>query len=259
MNSNITWRQLLLIASAIVSLVLMLLLSPIPQDPKYHAFADSHTYFAIPNFLNVVSNIFFVFVGLGGIRYCLRTDLGAARRAWLVFFIGVTLVSLGSSYYHWHPDNSTLIWDRIPMTIAFMGLFVALLSEYIDAQLVSRLLVPALLLGFASVGYWAWTDDLRLYVWIQFFPLLTIPLVMWLFKPHYSHQQRLVVAVLWYVLAKILEFADRPIFELTQGLFGGHALKHVAAALGCLMILRMLQLRRPLVNANNVMRAAISH
>ena len=244
MNFNNNWRLLLLVCSVGGSLLLMLLLSPIVQDPAYHGFADYRMYFRIPNFHNVVSNIFFLIVGLIGIRFCLRTELGQAQRAWLVFFVGVALVSVGSSYYHWHPNDATLVWDRTPMTIAFMGMFVALLTEYIDMPLVARLLVPALLLGLGSVIYWVWWNDLRLYVWVQFFPLLTIPLVMLLFKPRYSHQWLLLVALIWYVLAKILEAADRLIFEISRELLGGHALKHVFAALGCLTILRMLQARQ---------------
>ena len=48
------------------------------------------------------------------------------------------------------------------MTIGFMGLFVALLSEYVGGRLCRLLLVPALLIGFASVLYWQAFDDLRL-------------------------------------------------------------------------------------------------
>lgn len=242
-------RQLwLLLGLVVATLILILFLSPIPQDPEYHRFADARRYFDIPNFFNVISNIFFLFVGMAGVRFSLRTELGRAQRAWLVFFAGVTLVSAGSTYYHWHPENTTLIWDRIPMTMAFMALFVALLSEHIDMAILPRLLLPAVLLGLASVAYWAWQDDLRFYAWVQFFPLLVLPLVMWLFRSRYTHQQMMLLALFWYVLAKVLELADKPIFDLLHGLISGHALKHIAAAIGCLMILRMLQHRTLRIN-----------
>ncbi len=242
------WRMWLLAGLIIATFFSLFLLSPIQQDPEYHGFADSRRYVFIPNFFNVISNIFFMFVGVAGVRFCLRSELGRAQRAWLVFFIGVTLVSVGSSYYHWHPDNTTLVWDRIPMTIAFMGIFVALLSEHIDLAVMPKMLLPAVLLGLASVGYWAWQDDLRFYAWVQFFPLLVIPLVMWLFKSRYTHQHLLLIALCWYVVAKILELADRVVYAWLHGLMSGHALKHVAAAIGCLMILRMLQRRQLRIN-----------
>jgi hypothetical protein len=48
-----------------------------------------------------------------------------------------------------------------------------------------------------------------------------------------------------YVLAKILEALDRPIFELGH-IVSGHTLKHLAAAGAGYWILRMLRKRRPL-------------
>ena len=48
-----------------------------------------------------------------------------------------------------------------------------------------------------------------------------------------------------YVLAKIVEALDRPIFELGH-IVSGHTLKHMAAAGAGYWILRMLRKRRPL-------------
>ncbi|MBT3812899.1 MAG: hypothetical protein HOE45_04700 [Gammaproteobacteria bacterium] len=48
------------------------------------------------------------------------------------------LVAAGSSYYHWNPNNQTLVWDRLPMTICFMSLFVALLGGCPRIEAVAR-------------------------------------------------------------------------------------------------------------------------
>ena len=37
-------------------------------------------------------------------------------------FAGVALTGFGSTYYHLQPDNPRLVWDRLPMTLGFMGL-----------------------------------------------------------------------------------------------------------------------------------------
>jgi hypothetical protein len=50
-------------------------------------------------------------------------------------FTGVALVSLGSSYYHLAPDNMALMWDRLPMSLGFMGLLVAVLTEHVSLKL----------------------------------------------------------------------------------------------------------------------------
>jgi hypothetical protein len=82
----------------------LLLLSPIPQDQSYYQFADQRTIFGIPNFWNVVSNIPFLAVGAAGLR---RFHDDAAT---VIFFLGVFLTGIGSSYYHWDPNDSTLFW-----------------------------------------------------------------------------------------------------------------------------------------------------
>jgi hypothetical protein len=195
--------------------------------------------------LDVISNLPFLLVGILGLRYCIRADLGTGHLAWIVLFAGVSLVSVGSAYYHWAPSNGTLVWDRLPMTVGFMGLLAALLGEYVNHRLPRWVLTPALLVGIASVLYWHWTDDLRPYTWVQFFPLLTIPVVMVLFRPCYTHSWLLLVSLGWYVLAKVTEYFDAPIFELTRQVVSGHSMKHVLAAASCCSILLMLQKRRP--------------
>jgi len=239
------WRHRLLAVAVLGSLALALSLPPLAQDPGYHAFADRRVFFRIPNFWDVVSNVPFLLVGMAGMRFCLRSDLPDGKAGWLALFAGVFLVGMGSGYYHWDPKNATLVWDRLPMTIAFMGLFVAILGEYVRAQLVRGLLWPLLLLGACSVLYWRWTDDLRLYVWVQLIPVLTIPIVMLLFPARHSRSWLLPVALGWYALAKLGEAHDAGLFELTRGQFSGHSLKHVLAAAGCLTLLWMLRTRKP--------------
>jgi hypothetical protein len=239
------WRQVLLVFAIVGSLVLVLSLPPFGQDPSYHEFSDGRAFFGVPNFLNVISNLPFLFIGIAGVMVCLKNRPGGVRRAWIVLFMGVALVSVGSSVYHWMPGNATLVWDRLPMTVGFMGLFVALLGEYVSDKL-EKLLAPAVLLGVGSVLYWYWSDDLRFYVWIQLIPLLTIPVVTALFRAKYSHQWLLPVALGWYALAKVCEIYDREAFLFTGGVISGHSLKHLLAAIGCLAILWMLIRRKPL-------------
>ncbi len=240
----LTWRHSILVILVLGSLSWILSLAPIPQSTGYHSFADSRQFLGIPNAVNVVTSLPFLVIGILGLRFRLRGNPGAAGNAWAVFFAGVGLVSIGSAYYHWNPTNESLVWDRLPMTIGFMGLFVALLGEYVSNRLVAVLLVPAVMLGIATVFYWSWTDDLRPYLWIQLVPLLTIPAVMLLFRPAYSHQWLLLVALGWYVLAKVTETYDLAMFRTAQELVSGHSIKHLLAAAGCYSILLMLRRRR---------------
>ena len=243
-GGNLNLRYALLATIVLGSLLGILSLDPIAQNTDYHSFADRRELTGIPNYFNVLTNLAFLLIGIMGLRFCLHSESGPARSAWIVLFLGVLLVSGGSAYYHWNPTNQTLIWDRLPMTIGFMGLFVALMGEYIDSRLATFLLFPAIVFGLTTVLYWFWFDDLRPYIWVQLIPLLTIPTVMILFRNGYSHNWLLLVALGWYVLSKMAELFDLAIFSFTREFISGHSIKHLLAAAGCFSILAMLDKRK---------------
>ena len=238
------WRHGVIALLVVASAVGLALVDPIPQDLRYHAFSDSRRLFGIPNFFDVISNVPFLIAGLGGLRVTLREPKGASAAGWTVLFAGVTLVSAGSAYYHLAPSNATLVWDRLPMTIGFMGLFSALLAEFLNPRLGKLALAPAILIGAASVVYWYLTDDLRFYAWVQFMPLAVVLAVVFLFRSRYSQQWLLLVALVLYALAKVTEALDAGIFDATGERISGHTIKHLLAAAGCYCLYRMIALRR---------------
>jgi len=226
---------------AVASLAGLLLLPPIPQDQGYHQFADERTIFGIPNFWNVVSNLPFLAVGAAGLRR-FRDD-----PATVVFFLGVFLTGIGSSYYHWNPSDDTLFWDRLPMTLSFAAILALVVSERVDARSGAFLLWPALVIGVFSLMLWRWTDDLRLYFWVQFFPGIAVVVLFLLYPPKYTGTRYWIAAALLYAVAKIFEFIDEPIYA-AGNLSSGHTLKHFAAAGACFAILRYFQTRRPVLS-----------
>ncbi len=240
------WRLAAAVALGAVLLGTVASLGPVTQDVRYHAFADTRAFLGIPNFLDIVTNLPFLAVGLAGVRRCLRGRVGPMRDAWLVLFAGVALVSAGSVYYHWSPGDAALAWDRLPMTMGFMGLFVALLGEYLGSRRASPLLVPAVLLGLGSVVYWRVTGDLRPYIAVQLAPLAAIPLMVALLRGSHTHQWLLFAALGAYALAKVAEAYDAAIFSATGETLSGHSLKHLLAATACGCLLLMLSVRRPL-------------
>ncbi|HSW52266.1 MAG TPA: ceramidase domain-containing protein [Sulfuricaulis sp.] len=228
---------------AVAALLAVLLLPPIAQDPAYHDFADRRGLLGIPNFLNIASNLAFLAVGVAGMLLCaLRKNLGA-RRAWLACFTGVALVCFGSAYYHLAPDNGTLVWDRLPMSIGFMALSVAVLADYINPRLEKILLAPAIVVGLASVIWWHYTDDLRPYVLVQFLPLIMLPVLLFLFRGARRDRGLLLAALLIYMLSKLAEHFDRALFDLSGEIISGHSLKHLLAATALLVIYAMLRRR----------------
>jgi hypothetical protein len=217
--------------------------APAAQDPAYHDFADRRAVLGVPNLLDVASNLPFLVVGVLGLVWCSGPRRPSLRASWRVFFAGAALVSLGSAYYHWAPSDATLAWDRLPMTLAFMALPVALLAEHIDEMIERWLLAPALALGVASVVWWQWSGDLRPYLWVQYAPLACILFVLALFPARYTHRHYLLYGFGLYALAKLAELADREIFDLTAYAVSGHTVKHLLAAGAIFAVLVMLRRR----------------
>jgi hypothetical protein len=246
------WKVGILVATAVAAVVWAVLTPRIPQDPRYHLFADHRTFLGVPNAFDVLSNLAFAIVGFHGLRVILS---GRAvfrdpreRWPWLVLFIGVTLTCLGSAWYHLSPSNHTLVWDRLPMAIGFMGFLAALVSERIDPRAGFLLLGPLVLAGLASVLYWHFTEkagvgDLRPYYVVQFYPLAAIPLLLILFPANCSGSWIYLVALGAYGAAKVAEKADEAIFRAV-GVVSGHTLKHLLAAAGIGALAVMLGRRR---------------
>jgi hypothetical protein len=231
----------------------------ISQPLSYHQFANQRTFLGIPHFSDVVSNLGFLVVGLWGMAFVMKASsrtegafLHASERwPYFFFFLGVLLTAFGSAYYHWAPDNAGLVWDRLPMAVGFMGLLAAVLGERIAPSLSSRTIIPLLGGGLGSVLYWRWTDltgrdDLRWYLIVQVGSLVLV-LALCFLRSRYTRGNDMFAVVGLYALAKVFEALDRPIFSLSGGFVSGHTLKHLAAAVACYFLLRMLMLRRPAV------------
>lgn len=243
-------RSAVLIALPILAVAGVAFLEPLPQDLAYHRFADTRRLFGIDNALNVVSNLPFLLVGIAGLRRLLAQPAStepSLRLCYAAFFTGVLLTAAGSAWYHLQPTTNSLVWDRLPMTVALMALTAVVFGEFVSRHAGRYLLAPLLLAGLASAGWWALTEargagDLRAYVLVQFLPLLLIPCVLLM----YPGDRRLKLA-LWgmlslYLLAKIAEHFDTAIYDAGHVL-SGHTLKHLLAAAATWLLVPVLPLR----------------
>ena len=216
--------------------------------------ADRRTLLGIPNALNVLSNIPFAVAGVLGLVAVFSTRGGVRpftvaweRWPYAALFAGTALTTAGSAYYHLAPDDARLVWDRLPMTVGFMGLLTAVIAERASLPLARRLFVPLLAFGAASVAYWYWselrgTGDLRPYALAQFGSLVVVVLLLLLYDARYSGSRYLFAGVAAYAAAKVFEL--RGWDDLSFGhLVSGHSLKHLAAALGVGCVVIMLRSR----------------
>ena len=245
------YRIAVLAAISVAAVACAASLPPISQDTTYHNFADHRSFLGLANFLDVASNAPFLFIGLWGlfVTFNWRTTCRTTNERWpyALFFLGVALTFIGSSYYHVHPDNARLAWDRLPMTLGFMGILSAVLAERVSLKaglFALPLLVSA---GIASVAYWHVTEirghgDLRPYSLVQFGALLIVLVILLLFRSPYTQQKWFFIALAAYVMAKAFEKFDRAVYAGFR-LLSGHTLKHLAAAAAAYCIVQMLRQR----------------
>ena len=250
---TVAQRVTLLLSLLMVVVFVIGMLDPVPQDPEYHLFADTRGFLGVPNFNDVVSNVGFALVGALGLfivagkgrrNIFVRT---AHARPYLIFFAGISLISLGSAYYHWEPSNDRLFWDRLPISVAFMAISAAVVADRIDARAGNGWLLYLLLgVGAISLVYWHWTEslgrgDLRPYALVQFYPMVVLPLIIGLFPQHrYTAGRFLAWGILWYGLSKLFEHFDHEVFDLLGQTVSGHTLKHLTAAVAPFFVMRML-------------------
>lgn len=230
-------KIIFLCMSIIAPLILLYMGNPIVQNLEYHNFADQRSFLQINNFFDVMSNLAFIFIGIKSIISAKKFK--SFKYSWMFFFTGVLLVGPGSAFYHWNPNNFTLIWDRLPMTVGFMGLFTAVICEVFKFKREVLILVVLNILGMYSVIHWQIFDDLRFYYWIQLTPLLTVIVISLLFKNESILPLYLAGAFCLYVLAKYTERKDDEIFMMTSEVISGHTIKHLLAAIAVYLLYKM--------------------
>lgn len=224
-----------LVIAAFIPLILFFTsMEAFDQNPKYHSFADGKMFFGIANFNNVFSNILFLVIPIWTTT---KKRKAQASISWFVFLFGVALVAPGSAYYHYNPNNLNLVWDRLPMTIAFMGLTSFAYTHVFNIKNEALLLFGFISIGIYSVWHWVYLHDLRFYYWIQLVPLISLIYIA-LFLPSKTFIPiYLVTSAGFYILAKICESFDEQIYHLLN--YSGHSIKHFFAAFAVLSLVLM--------------------
>jgi hypothetical protein len=231
---------------ALLSFLVLLFYGRMPQDLNYHHFADQRKLLGIPHFYNVITNLPFLFVGaigLGAVRK--MTDKGL-KHIYASIFIAFLLLTAGSAYYHLQPNNNTLVYDRLPITVVLMSFFAFIIYERMGPQKGYTAFIVFNILGLLSVIYWILTErvgkgDVRWYALVQFFPIIAIPLLLWLYKSPFNYTKQIVWMFLFFGLAKLAERFDGEIYNFLHQIISGHSLKHLLMALAGFEIVSLVK------------------
>ncbi len=213
---------------------------PARDGSWFVAYADQRGLWGIPNFLDVVSNLAFVWIGLWGIKRIREAGNVPNEHRWLGYALAGSafLTAFGSGLYHWSPSEALLFWDRLPMVALFSALIGLFIADRVNARfgLLSGALIGAV--SFINlVGWHLGAGTLKSYVLLQYGGALLLAVLAWQFPRGLISNQRFVGMLLLYALAKFFEMTDGAVFELTH-FVSGHTLKHfvAAAALACVFL-----------------------
>jgi hypothetical protein len=208
----------------------------IAQPAQYHDFADHSVVSGIPHAADVLSNAGFALVAIWGwLTLRPRRASEQLRAGWpgyRLFLIGLLLTAFGSAFYHFAPDNISLIWDRLPIALVCAGLIAGVRGDIRGSNSGVDAIVLALA-AVASVAWWAITErtgagDLRPYLLLQALALILIPLWQAIYRRPRSDRIAFGTAMGLYVLAKLAEVFDHEI-ATALGFVSGHTLKHLIA------------------------------
>jgi hypothetical protein len=251
-----TTREALFVLITLGAVIATFIHSPVVQNLSYNHFADERSFLGIPYFLDVVTNLPYLVVGLAALDFLRRRNdprfkaaFSDPAEAWhyRVFFFGVGLIAFGSAYYHLAPSDNRLVWDRLPMTITFMSWLSATIGERVDRSAGLRLLPGLVGVGIYSIVHWHVTElmgsgDLRAYIDVQYLSLLAIPMLSVMFPSRYTRSKTIFLVFAIYLVAKGFELLDAQVYALGH-IVSGHTLKHLTAAVGAYLIFDMLRKR----------------
>lgn len=255
MKTPLTRSETGLLAALALAVVLARFGPAVAQYADYHAFADQRSLWGMPYAMDVLSNAPFALLGAWGLLRLRSVHTPPARRNGFValvpcdaqrplaqlFFVGLLLTALCSSYYHLQPNDLGLTIDRTGMLAAFAGLMGLSAADRISARAGQWTAAAVLVLGPVALVVWAMTGNLLPWSVLQGGGMLLV-VSLTLRKPLIGAWGVPLLAVIaWYVLAKLLELGDHHILALTDGLVSGHTLKHMAAAMAAWPVLAVVQ------------------
>lgn len=235
------------LSGLIILLILAIFLPSIQQDQNYHNFADQRALFGVNNAFDTLSNLAFIIVGILGLFNFYNNKFIKISNSFSVilnlFFISIILTGLGSGYYHLSPNDFTLVFDRLALTLVFTFILAMLANVRISERSGFHTLAELIILAPLTVLIWNYNGNLTPYAILQFGGIIIIVLTLLLTKAQ-KQSPCFASLIILYGFAKVTEFYDVEIFKLSQNLISGHTLKHLIGAIAVLIFISPLKVKK---------------
>ena len=235
------------LSGLIILLILAIFLPSIQQDQNYHNFADQRALFGVNNAFDTLSNLAFIIVGILGLFNFYNNKFIKISNSFSVilnlFFISIILTGLGSGYYHLSPNDFTLVFDRLALTLVFTFILAMLASIRISERSGFHTLAELIILAPLTVLIWNYNGNLTPYAVFQFGGIILILLTLLLTKAQ-KQSPCFASLIILYGFAKLAVFYDVEIFKLSQNLISGHTLKHLIGAIAVLIFISPLKVKK---------------
>lgn len=206
----------------------------LPASAHQHNFADQRAWWGISCALDVLSNLPFALAGLWGLVALRRVAPGrldeTSHALAALFFMGLVFTSMGSSLYHWQPQDAGLLWDRLGMVLPFAGLLGLATAGRVSTRAGGAMAGLVLMAGALAVVGWAHTGNLLPWALVQLGGMLLVLALACLPRRDSALALNLGAVIALYALAKLFEAADHWVFAATQQWVSGHSVKHLLAA-----------------------------
>ena len=134
--SEMSVKRLYLV-SLLVFIAVAITYGPIPQPQDYHDFADDREFIGIPNALDVMSNLVIIYPGIIGLAFVHErrknpSVLDDETSIHITLFAGMILTFAGSVWFHLDPNDSTMLWDRLGMSIIIGSCISLIINDFWD-------------------------------------------------------------------------------------------------------------------------------
>ncbi|WP_211923450.1 hypothetical protein, partial [Pseudoduganella ginsengisoli] len=230
--------RVLPIAVTLVLLALMIWHGAIPERSNPHDYADMRGFAGIPNFGDVVSCAGFLVVSMAGALY-----LGPLRRAgvapavwnsYVIFLASLACTAIGAGYYHAVPNDTTLLYSRLPNVLMLVGLMAVVRAETFGARDDNSFLAAGMAAAAGSFVWYSYTKangnaDVGPIYLVQVLCLVLVPLWQGIYKAPRADKAAVYCALLMFILSQVVGGRDAQILHMT-GWISGHTIFHLFGA-----------------------------